>query len=139
MFENNGLCVIKFLDQCYFLARAIRKEFCGIAMAYVLSDGSVYPCSYCAAVHRFLAGNLRQETFADIWENSFQDIRGIGYDDFKGCATCELAGHDYFCTSRCPVMSEILTGDPFECGATPYVKASLKSRRRLLQESGVLP
>jgi AdoMet-dependent heme synthase len=132
MFSRNGLCIIKFVDNCYALAHASRREFCGVAMAYLLSDGSVFPCSLCASTGTFSAGNLRDKDFAEIWENSFTEIRQITYDDFSGCRTCEFSKPEYICTSRCPVMSQVLTDDPLFCGATPFVKASLKRRTELL-------
>jgi radical SAM protein with 4Fe4S-binding SPASM domain len=135
MMNTVGLCVAKFLDQCHNIARTTKREFCGVAMAYVLSDGTVYPCSICASNNKFVAGNLRERSFVDIWENSFQDIRGYTFDSFKDCPSCELSREPYYCTSRCPVMAELYTGDPLGCGATPFVKASLKRRTELLKEA----
>jgi radical SAM protein with 4Fe4S-binding SPASM domain len=134
MMDTVGLCVAKFLDQCHDIARTTRREFCGVAMAYILSDGAVFPCSICASTDKFKAGSLREQSFEEIWENSFQDIRGYTFDRFSGCAECELSAEPYYCTSRCPVMSEVYTGDSQTCGATPYVKASLKRRTELLGE-----
>jgi AdoMet-dependent heme synthase len=137
MMENNGLCVTKFLVECYNLSKASGREFCGVALAYILSDGSVFPCSVCASTGKFPSGNLRETDFGELWENSFQDIRKITFDDFKGCGTCELSQDPYFCTSRCPVMSEIYTGDPLQCGSTPYLKASLKRKTELMEEYSI--
>jgi radical SAM protein with 4Fe4S-binding SPASM domain len=131
MMERVGLCVAKFLDECHRIARTTRREFCGVAMAYILSDGLLYPCSICASNDRFLAGSLREKTFADLWENAFCEIRSITYDKFKTCPSCELAKDPYYCTSRCPVMAELYTGDPLGCGATDFVKASLKHRTQM--------
>jgi len=133
MMDSIGLCVAKFLDECHRVARATRREFCGVAMAYVTSDGQVYPCSICASNNKFVAGNLRETGFEDIWEHSFLDIRSYTFDKFKDCSACEMSAERYNCTSRCPVMAELYTGDPLGCGATPYVKASLKRRTELLE------
>lgn len=132
-----GLYVARFLYLSYQLSRAIKHEFCGISLAYILSDGSVYPCSVCASTNKYPAGNLKEKSFADIWENCFHDIRSVSFDDFKGCDTCELSAPQYFCTSRCPVMSEIYTGDPFQCGSTPYLKLGLKRKTELLRDYDV--
>lgn len=131
---NTGLCVARFLYLSYKLSHAMKREFCGISLAYILSDGSVYPCSICASTGKYRAGNLRESTFEEIWENSFKDIRAITFDNFKGCNDCELASPRYFCTSRCPVMSEVYTGDPFQCGSTPYLKLGLKRKTELLEQ-----
>lgn len=134
--SNAGLCVLRFLIESYNLSKAMKREFCGISLAYILSDGSVYPCSVCASTEKYQAGNLRETSFAELWENSFGDIRSVSFSDFKGCTTCELSKEPYFCTARCPVMSEIYTGDPFLCGATPYLKQGLKRKIDILQENG---
>lgn len=127
-----GLCVAKFLDECHNLARATRREFCGVAMAYLLSDGTLYPCSICASNGKFDSGNIRERPFKSLWENSFEGIRQFTYDKFTACPSCELSRDPYYCTSRCPVMAEVHSGDPLGCGATPFVKASLKRRTQLL-------
>lgn len=132
MNDTVGLCVAKFLDECHNIARATRREFCGVAMAYLLSDGTLYPCSICASNSKFAAGNLRTRPFKDIWEHAFGEIRAFTYDQFKECPSCELSREPYYCTSRCPVMAEVHSGDPLGCGATPFVKASLKRRTQLI-------
>ncbi|WP_092397915.1 radical SAM/SPASM domain-containing protein [Collimonas sp. OK412] len=133
MNDTVGLCVAKFLDECHRIAQATGREFCGVAMAYLLSDGSLYPCSICASNEKFGAGNIRDKSFKHIWENSFGGIRQFTYDKFKECPNCELSRDPYYCTSRCPVMAEVHTGDELGCGATPFIKASLKRRTQLLQ------
>ena len=130
MMSRTGLCFTKFFYQCYHLSKAIRKEFCGISLAYIQSDGDVYPCTTCSSAGKFRAGSLRESSFREIWEGSFRDIRAISWDDFKGCGSCELSKDPYFCTSRCPVMSEVYTGDPLQCGSTPYLQESLRLRTK---------
>ncbi|OEZ98921.1 radical SAM/SPASM domain-containing protein [Duganella sp. HH101] len=133
MNDTVGLCVAKFLDECHNIAKATGREFCGVAMAYLMSDGSLYPCSICASNDKFRAGSLREHTFQELWRDSFKDIRQFTYDKFKECPNCELSRDPYYCTSRCAVMAERYTGDPLGCGSTPFVKASLKRRTELLQ------
>ncbi|MCH9687145.1 MAG: radical SAM protein [Deltaproteobacteria bacterium] len=130
MMAKTGLCFTKFFYQCYILSRAIRREFCGISLVYIQSDGQVFPCTTCSSVGRHRAGSLREQSFAEIWEHGFRELRNTTWDDFKGCKTCDLATDEYFCTSRCPVMSEVLTGDPLQCGSTPYLQQSLRLRNK---------
>ena len=137
MMRDHGLCVTKFLDECYVLSNTMRREFCGSALAYIAADGMVYPCTYCASTSKYPAGNLRQQSFKELWETSFQDIRSITFDDFKGCRSCELSKAPYFCTSRCPIMSEVYTGDPLQCGSTPYLQQSLRRKTELILEHGI--
>lgn len=128
MMGKTGLCFTKAFKKCYVLSKATRREFCGTALVYIQSDGEVYPCTTCSSVERFRAGNVRERSFAEIWENGFGELRAISWDDFKGCKTCDLAQEPYFCTSRCPVMSEVYTSDPLVCGSTPYLMESLRQR-----------
>ncbi|KYK37828.1 MAG: radical SAM protein [Theionarchaea archaeon] len=118
-------------DMCYILEHSARVCKGGRTFAYICSNGDVYPCSNCAAEKLFLAGNLNESPFLDLWEDSFKDIRGITWDDFKGCKTCELhlnPAPGQFCKLRCPPFSKILYGDPLYCGATEYAKA-ISTRR----------
>jgi radical SAM protein with 4Fe4S-binding SPASM domain len=131
MMAKTGLCFTKFFYQCYILSKAVRREFCGISLVYVQADGDVYPCTTCSSVGRHRAGNVREQSFAEIWEQGFRELRNTTWDDFKGCQTCDLAQDPYFCTSRCPVMSEVYTGDPLQCGSTPYLQESLRLRQKL--------
>lgn len=132
MMANTGLCFTKVFQKCYVLSKATRREFCGTALVYIQSDGDVYPCTTCSSTRRYRAGNLREASFAEIWEEGFRDLRAISWDDFEGCKTCDLAQEPYFCTSRCPVMSEVYTGNPLQCGSTPYLMESLRLRTKVL-------
>jgi AdoMet-dependent heme synthase len=131
MMAKTGLCFTKVFQKCYVLSKATRREFCGTALVYIQSDGEVYPCTTCSSVGRFRAGNVRETSFAEIWEDGFRQLRAISWDEFKGCKTCELAQDPYFCTSRCPVMSEVYTSDPLMCGSTPYLMESLRLRSHI--------
>ena len=132
--KRTGLCVQKFLSFSYKLAHAMRREFCGISLAYICSDGAVYPCSVCASNQKFPAGNLRERDFSDIWDNCFNDIRRITFDDFNGCKTCEIAHPKFACAGRCPVMSEVYTGKPDECGASPFLMEANRLNGKRISE-----
>ena len=126
MMSETGLTFTKFFQQCYKLSAAIRQEFCGISLVYVQSDGEVFPCTTCSSAQKYGAGNIRDRSFAEIWNHGFDAIRSIGFDDFKSCSSCDLSASPYFCTSRCPVTSEVYTGDPLACGSTPFLQESLR-------------
>jgi radical SAM protein with 4Fe4S-binding SPASM domain len=59
------------------------RSVCGIA-----ANGDVYPCIGAPLV----AGNVRTQTFAEIWEQAplFRWIRGLSLDDFTACRACEF-------------------------------------------------
>ena len=79
-------------------------------------DGNVLPCSYFPKA----AGNIREQSFKDIWENSklFHEMR-----DFKGykgrCGSCEYVGVCGGCRARAyAVTGDYLAEEPF-CGHVP--------------------
>lgn len=114
-----------YFDFVYRLEYATRRCKGGRAVAYVTSDGNIFPCSNCSATGLYMAGNIRRNSFKDIWDNSFRDIRDIKWQHFNQCKTCDVANKDYFCEFRCPALSKNLHNDPFICGATPYIQKSI--------------
>jgi len=79
-------------------------------------DGNVLPCSY----FPLPAGNLKEQSFKDIWENSklFQEMR-----DFKGykgrCGSCEYVNVCGGCRARAyAVTGDYLAEEPF-CSYIP--------------------
>lgn len=74
-------------------------------------DGNVLPCSY----FPMAAGNLRSQSFKDIWENSplFLDMRNFaGYKD--NCGRCEYIHVCGGCRARAYAMTgDYLAGEPF--------------------------
>ncbi len=79
-------------------------------------DGNVLPCSYFPKA----AGNIREQSFKNIWENSslFQEMR-----DFKGykgrCGKCEYVSVCGGCRARAyAVTGDYLDEEPF-CGHVP--------------------
>ena len=79
-------------------------------------DGNVLPCSYFPKS----AGNLRDQSFADIWENSplLLDMRNFaGYKDH--CGQCEYLNVCGGCRARAYAMTgDYLAGEPF-CNHRP--------------------
>jgi radical SAM protein with 4Fe4S-binding SPASM domain len=80
-------------------------------------DENVLPCSYFPKS----AGNLKEQSFKDVWENSelFKEMR-----DFKGykgrCGSCEYINVCGGCRARAYAVSgDYLEEEPF-CGHIPY-------------------
>lgn len=124
-------------DLCFAFEYSLRACKGGRSFAYICSNGDMYPCSNCAAEELFFAGNVRESSFSDIWENSFKSIRGIEWKDFKECETCELNeyfGGTQFCKLRCPALSNVLHGDPLYCGASDYAIGIAKTVLESAQE-----
>ncbi len=74
-------------------------------------DGDVLPCSY----FPMSAGNVRKQTFKDIWENSelFKDLRD--FKKYKGrCGSCEFVNVCGGCRARAySIYGDYLAEEPF--------------------------
>ncbi|TAL23842.1 MAG: radical SAM protein [Nitrospirae bacterium] len=79
-------------------------------------DGNVLPCSYFPRP----AGNIRTQSFKDIWENSelFKELRD--FKKYKGkCGSCEYVNVCGGCRARAySIHGDYLEEEPF-CGYTP--------------------
>ncbi len=80
-------------------------------ICFINNIGDVYPCSY----FPFSAGNLREKSFKEIWENSelFKDLRDFGkYKD--NCGACEYLNICGGCRARAyAVKGDYLAGEPY--------------------------
>jgi len=79
-------------------------------------DGNVLPCSYFPKS----AGNIREKSFKEIWENSelFKDMRN--FKGYKGrCGSCEYINVCGGCRARAyAVKGDYMEEEPF-CGYVP--------------------
>ena len=69
----------------------------GTAVCFISNQGEVYPCGYLPA----LAGDLKKQSFAEIWENSvvFNQLRDV--NNLKGkCGCCEFRNVCMGCRAR---------------------------------------
>jgi heme b synthase len=93
------------------------------SIAFIGSRGDVQPCSYFPKV----AGNVREQRFRDIWENSpiFKDIRS--FKDYKGrCGSCEYLGVCGGCRARAYAVSgDYMDEEPF-CS---YIPGKIRRQR----------
>ncbi len=96
----------------------------GTAVCFISHQGEVYPCGYLPA----LAGDLRKQPFADIWENSvvFNQLRDA--NNLKGkCGCCEFRNICMGCRARAyAATGNYLDEEPF-CVYQPRA-ASLKEK-----------
>ena len=94
----------------------------GQLIALIDVDGNVLPCSYFPKP----AGNILEQSFKDIWENSelFKELRD--FKKYKGkCGSCEYITVCGGCRARAYALhGDYLAEEPF-CGYTP-VKLRLK-------------
>lgn len=99
---------------------------CARGNAAVSSSGDVYPCISTP----LRAGNIREQTFTEIWKSSkvFQRIRSLGLSDFKTCAPCTLKS---WCR-RTPGSAVLLHGDytgvdPWDCKEAQIIRDIIQS------------
>jgi radical SAM protein with 4Fe4S-binding SPASM domain len=100
---------------------------CARGNCAISATGEVYPCVSVP----WTAGNLRDQTFAEIWRSSpvFARIRGLRLEDFGSCAPCP---HRAYCTHD-RGAAYTATGD--YTGADPFVCAGAELTHRLAVES----
>jgi radical SAM protein with 4Fe4S-binding SPASM domain len=83
----------------------------GTGVCFISHQGEVYPCGYLPVV----AGDLRKQTFADVWSRStvFQQLRAT--DNLKGkCGCCEFRKICMGCRARAfAATGDFLDEEPF--------------------------
>jgi AdoMet-dependent heme synthase len=87
-------------------------------------DGNVQPCSYFPK----FAGNIRTQSFKDIWENSelFRDMRD--FKSYKGkCGSCEYVNVCGGCRARAySIYGDYMEEEPF-CSYIPRKSGKVKT------------
>jgi radical SAM protein with 4Fe4S-binding SPASM domain len=83
----------------------------GTGVCFISHDGEVFPCGYLPA----LAGDLRKQSFAEVWNNSqvFAELRDD--DNLKGkCGCCEFRHVCMGCRARAfAATGDFLAEEPF--------------------------
>jgi len=83
----------------------------GTGVCFVSHKGEVFPCGYLPA----LAGDLRTQSFAEIWEHSavFNELRNTG--NLKGkCGCCEFRNICMGCRARAfAATGDYMSEEPF--------------------------
>jgi AdoMet-dependent heme synthase len=94
----------------------------GTGVCFISHEGEVFPCGYLPAI----AGDLRKQSFADIWTNSvvFNQLRDD--DNLKGkCGCCEFRHVCMGCRARAFAASgDFLAEEPF-CVYEPGTSAQM--------------
>jgi AdoMet-dependent heme synthase len=100
----------------------------GTAVCFISNQGEVYPCGYLPA----LAGDLKQQSFSDIWENSFVFHQLRDVNNLQGkCGCCEFRNVCMGCRARAfAATGNYLDEEPF-CVYQPGAKS--------LEEKGSVP
>jgi radical SAM protein with 4Fe4S-binding SPASM domain len=95
----------------------------GTAVCFISHQGEVYPCGYLPA----LAGDLKKQPFADIWENSYVFNQLRDTNNLKGkCGCCEFRNVCMGCRARAyAATGNYLDEEPF-CVYEPHTKEKKK-------------
>jgi radical SAM protein with 4Fe4S-binding SPASM domain len=106
----------------------------GTGVCFISHRGEVYPCGYLPV----LAGDLNQQSFAEIWEHApvFQQLRNT--DNLKGkCGCCEFRNVCMGCRARAFAASgDYLDEEPF-CVYQPRRNGSDRNEGCNLREGEV--
>jgi radical SAM protein with 4Fe4S-binding SPASM domain len=100
----------------------------------ISATGDVVPCVSVP----WTAGNIREQSFADIWKSApvFQQIRGFKMADYAQCTPCAHKNHCQRSRGAALTASGSYTGvDPFVC-ATAEVAHTLADERAALEAEG---
>ena len=92
----------------------------GTGVCFLSFEGEVFPCGYLPAI----AGDLRQQSFADIWTHAavFADLRDTGKLEGK-CGCCEFRNVCMGCRARAYAANGNHMAEAPFCGHEPKAMA----------------
>ena len=97
----------------------------GTGVCFISHEGEVYPCGYLPVI----AGDLRRQTFSDIWDNAavFHELRDT--ENLKGkCGCCEFRNVCMGCRARAyAATGDFMDEEPF-CVYEPRTQALCKEK-----------
>ncbi len=92
------------------IQRNLNENMCSAGKRFCSIDpyGNVYPCPFL----KLNCGNIKENSFMEIWENSpqFEEIRNLKIKNWEKCLSCNL---NKVCR-RCPSFSHIECGNIFK-------------------------
>ena len=99
----------------------------GTAVCFISHQGEVYPCGYLPA----LAGDLKKQAFADIWENSYVFNQLRDTNNLQGkCGCCEFRNVCMGCRARAyAATGNYLDEEPF-CAYEPHAREKKKEKKK---------
>jgi radical SAM protein with 4Fe4S-binding SPASM domain len=103
----------------------------GTGVCFISHEGEVYPCGYLPVI----AGDLRKQPFAEIWDHSvvFEQLRDTG--GLKGkCGCCEFRNVCMGCRARAFAKTgDFMAEEPF-CIYQPHTKQATRNPEHVPQE-----
>jgi radical SAM protein with 4Fe4S-binding SPASM domain len=102
----------------------------GTGVCFISHEGEVYPCGYLPVI----AGDLRKQTFAEIWDHSqvFEELRHA--ENLKGkCRCCEFRNVCMGCRARAfAATGDFMAEEPF-CVYEPRTKGTIKKEEEVVR------
>lgn len=90
----------------------------GISVCSIGADGRVYPCEMFVSDQSMSAGNLKDSSFKNIWQESelFKKFRGLSKQKLDGpCASCQRGWCGGGCRAAAYYLSGKLNGSDMHC------------------------
>lgn len=135
--NNVGLCVGTIFDYGETLGYMTQRCSSGRYLCYVASDGTVYPCTSCAAEGILSPGSVRSSSLSVLWAEQWE-IRDFSWKNFEDtCRGCPINNEKHYCSSRCPAFSYARHERYFDCGASDFQIHSTVVRTALLHASSL--
>jgi radical SAM protein with 4Fe4S-binding SPASM domain len=122
----------RYLSQWRLIEPKSEDHLCnaGVNIAAIDPYGNVHPCVQV----RMAAGNLREQSFGQIWRESLvlRRVREITFSQLRKCRDCVLLP---YCV-RCPGVAYLEAGDLAACSQVARMDASV--RRAVLEAKGIV-
>jgi len=142
---SNRLRIGSPLNFCYILDKDAKPINCaaGVSTCTILPNGDVVPCPAFKQNQTYVAGNVKENSFIDIWNKSpiFKHCREFRPEKLRGvCRNCEYLS---WCQGRCAAQRVLAWGylyhgpDP-NCPISYYGKSSIEDFRFALGETSPL-
>lgn len=90
----------------------------GVKACSINHKGNVYGCDLMNGIEELVAGNVKEESFYNIWHNSevFKKLRNISFDDLSGkCAICPHTWCGGGCRCSALELDGTLLGSELAC------------------------
>lgn len=90
----------------------------GIKACSIIHNGDVYGCDLMIGIDEFKAGNIRENSFSEIWNNSkvFNSLRNLSFEDVDGkCNKCDKIWCGGGCRSSAYNLTKNILGSDETC------------------------
>lgn len=117
----NRLDLLKYWNQSIRSDFEIEREIscqAGIKACSIAHNGDVYGCDLMIGIDEFKAGNIKENDFSEIWNNSnaFSRLRNLDFNDLEGkCKKCDKKWCGGGCRSTAYNLTNNILGSDETC------------------------